>query len=91
MSSDAEQSIPSRGYADASPVGRAFDEVIEGITEVNRNHAMNYTGLLYALLLKGVITQEELEAAREQARAVVDEAFGPTPEEKKAGGDAGTV
>jgi hypothetical protein len=84
MNSNEEQSIPSRGYADARLVERAFREVIEGITEVSRHHAMNYTGLLYALLLKGVITPEELEAGREAARKPVDDHFGPTPEEKKA-------
>lgn len=84
MSGDDEQSIPSRGYADARLVERAFREVIEGVTEVSRHHAMNYTGLLYALLLKGVITPEELEAGRAAARKPVDDHFGPTPEEKKA-------
>ena len=84
MTDNDEQSIPSRGYADARLVERAFREVIESANEMSRGHALNYTGLMYALLLKGVITQEELESAREKARVVVDNHFGPTPEEKKA-------
>jgi hypothetical protein len=84
MTDEAEQSIRSRGYADARLVERAFREVIEGIHELSRHHSMNYTGLLYALLLKGVITPEELEAGREKARPAVDEHFGPTLSEKKA-------
>jgi hypothetical protein len=84
MTDENEQSIPSRGYADARLVERAFKDVIAGANEMSRAHTMNYTGLMYALLLKGIITEQELEAAREQARAAVDEAFGPTPEEKKA-------
>jgi TPP-dependent pyruvate/acetoin dehydrogenase alpha subunit len=81
---DKAMSPASAGYADARLVERAFRDVIEGANEMSRAHTMNYTGLMYALLLKGIITEQELEAAREQARAAVDKAFGPTPEEKKA-------
>lgn len=84
MTDANEQSNPSRGYADARLVERAFKEVIESANEMSRAHALNYAGLLHALLLKGVISPEELEAGRERAKAVVDERFGPTPEEKKA-------
>lgn len=84
MSDEAEQSNPSRGYADARLVERAFKEVIESANEMSRTHALNYAGLLHALLLKGVISPEELEAVRERAKPVVDQHFGPTPEEKKA-------
>jgi ribosomal protein L20 len=81
---NAKQSSPPRCYADARLVERAFRDLIEKVNEASRAHTMNYTGLLYALLLKGVIAPEELEAAREKAKAVVDKLFGQTPEAKKA-------
>lgn len=81
---DKAMSPASAGYADARLVERAFRDVIEGANEMSRAHTMNYMGLLCALLLKGVITEEELEAAREKAAEFVDQRFGPTPEEKKA-------
>ena len=84
MTDANEQSNRSTGYADARLVERAFKEVVESANEASRAHALNYVGLLHALLLKGVISPEELEAGRERARTVVDEHFGPTPEEKKA-------
>jgi hypothetical protein len=80
----SEPSLASAGYADARLVERAFREVLERVNEVSRAHAMNYAGLLHALLVKGVITVEELEAGREKARPAVDKHFGPTPDERKA-------
>lgn len=81
---DDRGSNPSRGYADARLVERAFKELTESANEMSRAHALNHLGLLHALLLKGVISQEELEAGRERAKPVVDQHFGPTPKEKKA-------
>jgi hypothetical protein len=81
---DAAMSPASAGYADARLVERALKEVIESANEMSRTHALNYAGLLHALLLKGVISPEELEAGRGRAKPLVDQHFGPTPEEKKA-------
>jgi len=80
----AEPSPASAGYADARLVERAFRRVLESVNEVSRAHAINYAGLLHSLLEKGVITAEELEAAREKARPAVDKHFGPTPDETTA-------
>ena len=80
----SEPSLASAGCADGRLVEQAFKDLIEQLNEASRSHAMNYTGLLYALLLKGVLSVEEVEAGRQKARAVVDEHFGPTPEAKKA-------
>ena len=65
-------------------IERAFREVIESANEASRTHAMNYSGLITALLTKGVISAEELEAGRQQAKPLVDEHFGPTPEQKRS-------
>jgi len=81
----AEPTGASGGYA-VQPrlIERAFREVIESVNEASRAHAMNYTGLITALLTKGVISAEELEAGRQQAKPLVDEHFGPTPEQKRS-------
>jgi len=80
----AEPSGASGGYAiPAAAIQRAFRELVDHMNEASRARAMNYAGLITALLLKGVISAEELEAGREQARAAVDEHFGPTPDEKR--------
>lgn len=81
----AEPSGASGGYAiPGQAIERAFRDLANKANEASRAHAMNYVGLIHALLLKGVISPEELEAGRERARAVVDEHFGPTPEQKQA-------
>ena len=80
----SEPSGASGGYAiPEAAIQRAFRQMADHINEASRAHAMNYAGLITALLLKGVISAEELEAGREQARAAVDEHFGPTPDEKR--------
>jgi hypothetical protein len=84
MSDTNERSVASDGSATpAAAIQRAFRELADNMNEASRAHALNYTGLLYALMLKGVISPKELEAGREQAKAVVDEHFGPTPDEKR--------
>ncbi|NBW23770.1 MAG: hypothetical protein EBR82_89075 [Caulobacteraceae bacterium] len=74
----------SAGYADVRLVAQAFREVIDTANEASRAHATNYAGLIHALLGKGAITAEELEAGRQKAKPAVDEHFGPTPDERKA-------
>jgi len=74
----------SNEYAYARPVERAFRDLIEQSNEASRAHAMNYTGMMYALLEKGVITPQALDEGRKKAKAVVDGYFGPTPEDKTA-------
>lgn len=54
----------------------------DAVNQASRAHATNYLTVIYALMEKGVITHEEMEAARETAKKVVDEHFGPTLEEK---------
>jgi len=82
---DAAMSPASTGYAvEPRLIERAFREVIESANEASRTHAMNYAGLITALLAKGVISAEELEAGRQQAKPLVDEHFGPTPEQKRS-------
>ena len=81
----AEPSPASDGYAiQPRLIERAFREVIESANEASRTHAMNFAGLITALLTKGVISAEELEAGRQQAKPLVDEHFGPTPEQKRS-------
>jgi hypothetical protein len=80
----AEPSPASAGYADVRLVAQAFREVIDTANEASRAHATNYAGLIHALVGKGVITAEELEAGRQKAKPAVDEHFGPTPDERKA-------
>ena len=60
----------------------AMQRFVDQINEVSRAHAANYATIMFALLEKGIITPQEMEAAREKAMKVVDEHFGPTPEEK---------
>ena len=81
----AEPSGASGGYA-VQPrlIERAFREVIESVNETSRSHALNYMGLMHALLTKGVISPEELEAGRQRAKQAVDEHFGPTPEQRRS-------
>ena len=81
----AEPTLASDGYAiQPRLIERAFREVIESANEASRAHAMNYAALITALLTKGVISAEELEAGRQQAKPLVDEHFGPTPEQKRS-------
>ena len=86
MTQDNEEpSAASAGYAiQPRLIERAFRKVIESANEASRTHAINYAGLITALLTKGIISAEELEAGRQQAKPLVDEHFGPTPEQKRS-------
>jgi len=81
-----EMSAASRGYASSkeSMVNHPLQILASEVNEASRAHATNYVGMLYALLEKGVITPEEIDAAREKAKRVVDEHFGPRPEATNA-------
>ena len=81
---DKAMSPASTGSAiSPSLIERAFREVIDSANEASRTHATNYAGLIHALLAKGVISPEELEAGRQRAKPLVDEMFGQTPEQKQ--------
>ncbi|NBW19506.1 MAG: hypothetical protein EBR82_67175 [Caulobacteraceae bacterium] len=60
----------------------AMQRFADDLNEQFRAQATSCMTIMYALLDKGVITPEEMEAAREKAKKIVDKHFGPTPEEK---------
>lgn len=63
-------------------MGNPYKMLADEINEISRAHATTYMTLMVALLEKGVISPAEMDAAREAAKKIVDERFGPTPDEK---------
>jgi hypothetical protein len=50
-------------------------QLIEDINEMSKAHALNYSGLLAALVAKGILTPEEIEQGRYFAKPTVDSMF----------------
>jgi predicted transcriptional regulator len=82
---------------DASPLDRVvmpsvfqrlvvdeFRQIVEQANEANRAHATNFTTLMIALLEKGIISSEEMDAARIRATSLVDQEFARKRDERRA-------
>ena len=47
-----------------APIVQHLNELAEKFNQANEGHAANYTAIVYLLIEKGLITEEEYEAAR---------------------------
>ena len=61
-----------------------FKQVIEQANEASRAHATNFATLMIALLEKGIISSEEMDAARVRATSLVDQEFAIKRDEQRA-------
>jgi hypothetical protein len=61
-----------------------FRQIVEQANEANRAHATNFTTLMIALLEKGIISSEEMDAARIRATSLVDQEFARKRDERRA-------
>ena len=65
-------------------VANEFKQVIEQANEASRAHATNFATLMIALLEKGIISPEEMDAARVRATSLVDQEFARKRDEQRA-------
>ena len=84
MNDDARDSSASRGSAlPGELIIQAFKELAASANDASAAHATNHATLLVALLQKGIVTDEELTAARPRAVAIVDQMFAESRDRKK--------
>lgn len=60
-----------------------FKRLIEEANEASRAHATNFATLMIALLQKGIISSEEMDAARVMATSLVDQEFARKRDEQR--------
>ena len=56
-------------------------EILENIQDVNRHHTLNMVALIYVLIAKGVITDEEFIETRKRIVGMVDQELAKAREE----------
>jgi hypothetical protein len=84
MNDTNERSCASRGSAlPGELIIQAFKELAASTNDASAAHATNHATLLVALLQKGIVTDEELTAARPRAVAIVDQMFAESRDRKK--------
>ena len=65
-------------------VADEFKQIVEQANEASRAHATNFATLMIALLEKGIISSEEMDAARVRATSLVDQEFARKRDEQRA-------
>lgn len=61
-----------------------FKQIVERANEASRAHATNFATLMIALLEKGIISSEEMDAARIRGTSLVDQEFARKRDEQRA-------
>ena len=61
-----------------------FKQIVEQANEASRAHATNFATLMIALLEKGIISSEEMDAARIRGTSLVDQEFARKRDEQRA-------
>lgn len=65
-------------------VANEFKQLVEQANEASRAHATNFATLMIVLLEKGIISSEEIDAARVRATSLVDQEFARKRDEQRA-------
>lgn len=58
--------------------------LVDNINEANQAHAVNFATLMIALMEKGVVSSDELNAARAKATSLADQEFARKRDERNA-------
>jgi len=65
-------------------VADEFKQIVEQANEARRAHTTNFATLMMALLEKGIISSEEMDAARVRATSLVDQELARKRDEHRA-------
>jgi len=58
--------------------------LVDNINEANQAHAVNFATLMIALMEKGVVSSDEMNAARAKATSLADQEFARKRDERNA-------